>query len=199
LTLTFADRIVVLHDALDAARIPHGFGGAVALAYHVGDPRATRDIDLNISLPTARAAIVMKAMPNGIVVGPGASSTIRREGQIRLWWDDTIPVDLFFPQHRFHAEVAKDTIGVPFLATEIPIISATHLCVFKALFNRPRDWPDIEAMLRAGTIDVEAASWWVAELLGADSDPYSRLSALIKKTPLEGASSADPRIDWRSL
>jgi hypothetical protein len=199
LTLTFADRIVVLHDALDAARIPHGFGGAVALAYHVGDPRATRYIDVNISIPTARAQVVIRAMPSGIAVRPGAPATIRRDGQIRLWWDETIPVDLFFPRHRFHAEVARDTFCVPFLDTEIPIISATHLCVFKALFNRSRDWPDIEAMLRAGTIDIGAAARRVGDLLGADSDRYSRLTALIKRTPLEESDAAAPRVDWRSL
>ena len=197
--LTFAERIVVIHDALDAAGFPHGFGGAVALAYHVGDPRATRDIDLNISVPTSGASAVLKALPPGIPIPAGAASTVRRDGQIRLWWDERVPVDLFFPQHAFHTEVARDTTEVPFLDTEIPIISATHLCVFKALFNRPRDWPDIESMLRAGTVDVKTAQAWVDNLLGADSAPSSRLATLVKGTPLEASGMVEPSIDWRSL
>ena len=199
MTLAFADRIAVIHEALDTAQIPHGFGGAVALAYHVGDPRATRDIDLNISVPTSRAAAVMKSMPDGIAIPPGAATTIRRDGQIRVWWDETVPVDLFFPQHEFHAEVARDTALVPFLDTTIPIISATHLTVFKALFNRPRDWPDIEAMLRAGTVDVMAASAWVNDLLGSESAPASKLTVMIRETPLEVLAPPEPRVDWRSL
>jgi transcriptional regulator with XRE-family HTH domain len=50
--LSLADRILVLHDALEGARIEHGFGGAIALAYYVEEPRATRDIDVNLAIGT---------------------------------------------------------------------------------------------------------------------------------------------------
>ena len=199
MTISFADRIVVVHEALDAAQVPHGFGGAIALAYHVGDPRATRGIDLNISVPTSRAPAVTKAMPSGIPIPVGASATIRRDGQIRLWWDETVPIDLFFPQHQFHSEVARDTSYVPFLDTEIPVISATHLTVFKALFNRSRDWPDIEAMLRTGTVDVRAAQGWIIDLLGADSVPASKLGVLIRETRRDAFAPPERKVDWRSL
>ena len=41
--------------AIDAAlaKIPHAFGGALALAYYA-EPRATIDIDLNLFIPTNR-------------------------------------------------------------------------------------------------------------------------------------------------
>ena len=38
-----------MHAALAEAGIGHGFGGAIALAYAVDEPRATVGIDLNIS------------------------------------------------------------------------------------------------------------------------------------------------------
>jgi hypothetical protein len=43
-----AERIVILHRALEGAGIGHGFGGAVARAYYVQEPRATRDIGVNV-------------------------------------------------------------------------------------------------------------------------------------------------------
>ena len=204
---TFADRILELHGALDQAHIGHAFGGAVALAYYVLEPRATRDIDLNIEVVPASGRRVLDAMPAGVAVPRGAAAVIRRDGQIRLWWGaphEGIPVDLFFPQHAFHAEVARDAQLVPFLDSEIPIISATHLTVFKCLFNRPRDWPDIEAMLVAGSVNVEEVRRWLGRLIGEEAAAYLRFTELARaagagelNTP--GSEMAEPRIDWRSL
>ena len=199
---SFAERILVLHRALDAAGCPHGFGGAVALAYYVLEPRATRDIDINLSVPTESASIVLDALPRGIAIEDDAVSVIARDGQIRLWWDgrDGIPVDLFFPQHDFHQHVERAVRWVPFLDTEIPIISATHLTVFKTLFNRSRDWPDIEAMLEAGSVDTEDALAWVQRLLGPDAPPYLRLLQVSAEiTAPSGRPSWEAAVDWRRL
>lgn len=46
---TSVEKIELVDEALTAAAVPHAFGGALALAYHVESPRATVDIDLNIS------------------------------------------------------------------------------------------------------------------------------------------------------
>jgi hypothetical protein len=40
--------------------------------------------------------------------------------------------------------------------------------VFKALFARPRDWVDIEAMVEARSLDVDEAMRWVREIVGED-------------------------------
>jgi hypothetical protein len=204
--LSFADRILVLHEALGTAGIHHGFGGAVALAYYVEEPRATRDIDVNIAVSTDRADVALAAMPNGIQADSDAVALIARDGQIRLWWDGPagIPVDLFFPQHPFHTEVAQHTHPVPFLDSEIPIISSTHLTVFKSLFNRPRDWPDIASMIHARTVDVPAALSWVERLLGQASTPYRRLAALSQEVEAgrldhSGSEMDLPLVDWKSL
>lgn len=204
--LTFAERILVLHRALAGGGIGHGFGGAVALAYHVAEPRATRDIDVNISVPVERAPTVLDLLPAGIDVPGRAADAVVADGQVRLWWDGPagIPVDLFFPQHAFHREVARDTRPVPFLDDRIPVISATHLTVFKALFNRSRDWPDIDAMLQAGTVDAAAALGWVRLLLGPDSAPFLRLADAVARAALEpedrpGSEMEEPRVDWGSL
>ena len=203
---TFAERILILHEALDRAGVGHGFGGAVALAYYVEEPRATRDIDINIAVPTENSGLVLGAMPAGVEVPRASGRVVERDGQIRLWWDGRsgIPVDLFFPQHPFHDQVARDTRKVPFLGTEIPIISATHLTVFKCLFNRARDWPDISAMLGAGTVDVAAALDWLGRLLGPGSGPFEHLALVAREAASVGgdeppADTEPPVVDWGKL
>ena len=52
------------------------------------------------------------------------------------------------------------------------------LAVFKAFFNRTKDWADIEAILDAGTVDVTPALGWLVRLLGPDHESTKRLAAL---------------------
>ncbi len=42
--------------------VSHAFGGALALAFHVGGPRATRDIDVNVFLPSINVDQVEQAL-----------------------------------------------------------------------------------------------------------------------------------------
>lgn len=200
---TFVDQVLAVHRSLEQAGVPHGFGGAVALAFAVLEPRSTDDIDVNVCLPVSEVGRVLAALPDEVVHGPEDEEAVRRDGQVRLRWrEQRTPVDLFFPQHAFHDEVAAETVAVPFAGTAIPVISATHLTVFKALFNRAKDWPDIAAMLQAGTVDVERALRWVEALLGADSDPYLHL-VVLRDRVASGAAAGDeaamPVIRWDSL
>ena len=54
------DAVVDLHDSLEAAGIPHAFGGAFALLWCTGEPRTTVDIDLNIFTPPTDARRVLE-------------------------------------------------------------------------------------------------------------------------------------------
>lgn len=49
-----------------ASDTPHAFGGALGLAFHVAEPRATRDIDVNVFVPVDAAPAVFAAMPAGV-------------------------------------------------------------------------------------------------------------------------------------
>jgi hypothetical protein len=55
--------------------------------------------------------------------------------------------------------------------------------VGKAIFSRPRDWVDIEAMVAWGTeIDGAEALGWVAEILGQGSESFAHLDGLLGAT-----------------
>ena len=44
---SLVELIVEINDNLTEAKISHGFGGALALAYYTSEPRATDDVDIN--------------------------------------------------------------------------------------------------------------------------------------------------------
>ncbi|HEX8744568.1 MAG TPA: nucleotidyl transferase AbiEii/AbiGii toxin family protein [Thermoleophilaceae bacterium] len=189
--MTLAERLVALHRALSRRRVPHAFGGAIALAYWTLEPRGTRDIDVNVFVPAAEAERVLRALPEGVARPEGTAATIERDGQVRLWWDDT-PVDLFFDYVPVHEEAARNRRTVPFEGTRIPVLGPTELAVFKAMFDRTRDWADVEAMAAAGTLDVEAVKTTLRTLVEADDPRFERLDAAASAGAVSGARSASP-------
>ncbi len=177
MTLSLAEKVVAIHRAL--ARVPHAFGGALALAYYA-EPRATIDIDLNVFVAPARAARVVAPLRElGVEFGADADDVIARDGQLRAFFDAN-PVDLFFAYDEFHESAAHARRIVPFADTTIPILDADHLAVCKAVFNRAKDWVDIDAMLAAGTsLDAATILRWVGRVAGDDDPRYERIAAVL--------------------
>jgi hypothetical protein len=177
-----SEMVVAIETRLRDARIPHAFGGALALAYHVLEPRATRDIDVNIFVTEHQARETLEVLPAGVEWNETDLEQIERDGQMRLFWEGT-PVDLFFATHPFHLRAAEHAQRVPFMGTTMPVLGATELTVFKAFFDRTKDWADIEAMIDAGTVDLHAALGWLVDLLGGDDHRVDRLRRLLDRKP----------------
>jgi hypothetical protein len=138
------DKIVAIHDCLAKARIPHAFGGALALAYYA-EPRATIDIDINVFVaPAAYATVEWALGPLG--VGALDPVVARRDGQCRTWWTNT-PIDLFFAYDEIHQAMRRALRTVPFGEDRLPVLAPEHLLICKAVFDRPKDWLDIEQVL----------------------------------------------------
>lgn len=170
------DQLLAVHDGLDAAGIPHAIGGAIALGYCVLEPRGTRDVDVNVFVEPQRARDVFAALPEGVELSGEALDQAERDGQVRLKWGIT-PIDLFLSVLPFHDRVESHVQEVPFEGRTIPIVDCTGLTVFKAMFARPRDWVDIEAMVEARSFDVDEAIRWVREMVG-DDERVEKLTAL---------------------
>jgi hypothetical protein len=175
-----ASKILAVHELLESMRVTHQFGGAIALAWY-RNPRATTDIDLNLTVQPSRADPVLGALTHlGVTVSELDGATIKRDGQARLDWGGSY-LDVFFATLEFHYEMARHQRLVQFGPMQIPILAPEHLVVCKAIFNRPKDWVDIEAMVAWGTeIDREDALGWVAALLGDQSEQFSRLAGLLE-------------------
>jgi hypothetical protein len=166
--LSLTDKIVRLHEALTASSLPHGFGGALALAYCTEDPRATHDIDVNIFVGTDQVGVVLDALPRGIVAREAERRLLERDAQARLWWDGT-PVDVFLSNHPFHQQTHNRCRQVPFsTVADLPVLSCGDLAVFKAFFARPKDAVDIATMVQDGQLDGDQVLDEVIDLLGPD-------------------------------
>jgi hypothetical protein len=174
---TFAGKVVAIDRALTAAGFPHAFGGALALGYCVHNPRATADIDVNVFVPVDRVPELFAALPSDVTTDDRAAEIATRHGQVRLRWGDH-PVDVFLSYHPLHDRAQARVRIVPFGPDEIPVLSCTDLAVFKVVFNRTRDWADLEAMVEADSIDRAEALRWLRETLGADAGQVQRFATL---------------------
>lgn len=179
-TRTLAERILAIDDALSA--IPHAFGGALALAYYA-EPRATIDIDLNVFVPADRfdeVAAPLAAL-GAAADDPAVEVLAHRDGQVRVMWETT-PIDLFFAYDAFHDAAGAARRIVPFADGSIPILAPEHLIVCKAVFNRAKDWIDIDAMLDDGVeLDAAEVLRWVGRIAGDEDRRYTRIAAVLTR------------------
>jgi hypothetical protein len=177
-----ARRIVLVHEMLDSLGVPHQFGGAIALAWY-RNPRATTDIDVNLTVAPQAAGPVLGAFRAlGVTVRQADRATIDRDGQARLDWDGSA-LDVFFATLDLHHEMARLARTVQFGSWPIPILAPEHLIVCKAVFDRPKDWLDIEEMVRWGTaVEAPLALGWVARLLGQEAEQHARLADLLRSS-----------------
>lgn len=175
--MTLIDKILAIHRSLEAAAVPHAFGGALALAWCTRQARGTIDIDVNLFVGLDRIGPALAQLPDDITCTPEDRALLERDGQARLWWDRT-PVDVFFNTTEFHERAAARARVEPFEGEGVPFLACRDLAVFKAFFNRTKDWADLEAMASAGALDVQAVLGVLASYLGTDDERLVRLRAL---------------------
>lgn len=118
---------------------------------------------------------MLAVLPAGIEQPEGTADAIARDGQIRLWWEG-MPVDLFFDYVPIHRAAKEHRRTVPFADARIPVLGPVELAVFKAMFDRTQHWADIEAMIEAGTLDLDALRDQLATLVPGDDERFARLA-----------------------
>ena len=170
-------KIVALHEALRAAGLPHAFGGALALAWCTGNGRGTIDIDVNIFVSTDSAGELAAALPTGVACGEEDLAALARDGQARLDWRGT-PVDIFVDTTEIHGDAARCVKWEQLAGRRLPFLSCFHVALFKAFFNRAKDWADLEAMRDAGTLDIDRVRAALIRHLGEDDERLVALAAL---------------------
>lgn len=172
---TLVDQIGAIAMALETAGIDWALGGALALAYATEEPRATRDIDVNVFVASTEVDRVFGALPRGVDHSDADRRAVVADDQVRLWWGQT-PVDLFFAADQFHVEVVGRCRSVPFAGHTVRVLAAEDLAVFKAMFNQSRDWVDIDEMAFSGSLDRTTAADRLAGIIGTDDPSVRRLA-----------------------
>jgi hypothetical protein len=155
------EKVLAVHRALAEAGLPHAIGGAIALSIH-GAPRDTVDIDVNVFVGPERRREVRAAL-----------------GSLPL---DGNPVHVFYSHDPLHEEMAREVREVPYDGATIPLVAPEHLLVRKVLLDRPKDWPDIEALLRANPdLDFAEIEAWVRRLAGDGEHRVTKLQGLARR------------------
>ncbi|MEP6623711.1 MAG: hypothetical protein ABJC79_04665 [Acidimicrobiia bacterium] len=182
--MEFVDLIIAVHDHLDQARLPHAFGGALALAY-IATPRGTVDIDVNIFVPPARLDDVADSLaPLGLRAPEPFDGELPIAGVRFEHPDDPFPVDVFLSLDDRYAEIERRSLLHQFGRglNALPFLSAEDLCVFKLSFGRPQDWVDLRAIAAARPdLDIETIEELVVALRGPTMYPrVARLRSFLR-------------------
>ena len=182
---SLSEKVLLIEATLHTTRIPHAFGGAIALAYYA-TPRATIDIDVNVFVESDRADDVLAALGRLGAEEPTEAEAVRlhRDGQTRIRWEST-PIDLFFSHDAFHGACQERRRAFPFGEGEtIHVLAAEDLVIFKAIFDRDKDWRDIAEMVfaMADELDAEWIERWLDRIVGREDERYLRcVEALAKR------------------
>lgn len=181
------EQIVAIEKAFGAAGIPHAFGGAQALAYY-GPVRATHDIDVNVFVSVAEVGRVFEVLAGlgADVANPGLRVLAERDEQVRVRWNGT-PIDLFFAYDALHRSSMERRRRVDFYGDPIHVLSAEDLIVYKATFDRSKDWKDIAGMIFASPepLDYDYVRSWLERIDDVEHARLARLERLIASGGVE--------------
>lgn len=173
----WGEKVAILSAELERCAAPYAFGGAIALNYH-REPRSTLDIDINIFLPPERQNEILNALATAYEMSDRVrvEEQLRTDGQARTLWGDTY-VDLFFANTDFHESMASRLEVQPFGQITIPVLSIEDLLICKAIFDRPKDWLDIEAVAQTerSRLDYDYIHRWLSEFWLSDDPRHARL------------------------
>lgn len=176
---SLVDKVSTIHQRLEGVDLPHAFGGAIAVGYY-GVPRSTLDIDVNVFLSTDRWPIIRDAL-SGLGLGPEIEIDRREIGKaedLRIEWEPN-SLHLFFSCDPLHEQMRRDVRYVPFADAVIPIVAPEHLVIRKAMFDRPKDWIDIEQILVAtDPLDAGEIKDWLERMVGAENPRMKKLLEL---------------------
>jgi hypothetical protein len=100
--------------------------------------------------------------------------------QTRMRWE-SIPIDLFFANTPFHDAMAARFRAVDYLGTSIDVLSPEDLIICKALYDRPKDWLDIESIIEVQShLDGPYLRRWLLEFIDEGGSRLSRIAALLR-------------------
>ena len=138
--------------------------------------RGTIDIDVNVFAGVDRTDDVLAALPDGVAwTDDDRRCSTRRPGPplVGRHAGRRLPNTT-----EFHEQAAGRARWEDFAGVDVPFLSCADLAVFKAFFNRTKDWADLEEMQAAGTLDLDRVIGVLVRYLGADDERVTRVARL---------------------
>ncbi|MCK6553153.1 nucleotidyltransferase family protein [Candidatus Binatia bacterium] len=172
---SLVDAVAELIDHLETSGLDYALGGAIAYSAWA-EPRATRDIDLNlwVSRPELDHTFdVLSAA--GVSIDRDAARQAADERGMFVGYHGEYRVDVFVPSVPFYAEALQRRVRAGVAGRHTWVLSPETLAVFKMLFFRPRDVADVQRLLaiQHGKIATAFVREWLVKMVG-DGDERVR-------------------------
>jgi hypothetical protein len=167
-------KVVQLARAFESAGLPYAMGGALAFAY-CSEP-ATMDVDINVFVrPTARRSVRRASL--GVTAHPRPSMETERGGQVRLHWE----LRRLISSSPATSSMITPRRGETSRSATSDRSSRPGLLVCKTVFDRRKDWIDIDLILAltAGDLDLDDVRRWVTHRRSRRCTPGKGLEAAI--------------------
>lgn len=180
-----AELAVHLARRLESADLPYAIGGAIAYGFW-GNPRGTRDLDVNVFLPANEGDRALDVLVEaGVRFDRAAALRAAAERGDARGVYGSIPVDVFFTSIPLHESAARRVVEVSLLGQTIRILSAEDLTVLKMLFFRGKDLVDVERLVavQGSRLDRRYVRTWLVDCVGEDSKRVRRWDALCAALP----------------
>jgi len=170
-----------LIDAFEGSGIPYALGGAIAYSAWA-EPRATRDIDLNVWLPSERlddGFVVLER--TGVSLDRAVARAAAAERGLFVGRMGEYRVDVFTPSVPFYDEALRRRVRTRIARRDTWVLSAETLVVFKMLFYRPKDLADVGRLLaiQRGRLDLAFVRRWLVEMLGPEDERIATWDRLV--------------------
>ncbi len=174
---------LVLHLAggLEAAGIPYALGGALSLNFW-SDPRATRDIDLNLFLHAEEARPAFESLRDlGVDLDPDAAVERARERGDAVGWMEGVRIDFFVNSIPLHELAVLRRRRVVLQGQPIWVLSPEDLMVLKFLFFRGKDMEDCKRMmaLQGDALDAVYVKTQLVAHVGEEDSRVGELDAML--------------------
>jgi hypothetical protein len=163
------EAIARLIDAFEASDIEYALGGAIAYSAWA-EPRATRDVDLNLwlDLPALDRGLDILERAGVRLNRRTAQQDAARRGMfvVRL---GEYRIDVFVPSVPFYEEARRRRVRTNIAHRDTWVLSAETLIVFKLLFFRPKDLADIGRVLQiqGDRLDLPFVRRWLVDMVGS--------------------------------
>ena len=140
---SLVDAIASIIDHLEQAGIDYALGGAVSYSAWA-EPRATRDVDVNIWVTPDRLDAAFDVLTAaGVRIDRAVA---RRDADVRgmfVGHHGEYRIDVFLPSVPFYAEALQRRRRVRLAHRDTWVLAPEVLAVFKMLFFRPKDLVDV--------------------------------------------------------
>ena len=171
-----------LIDVFEDAQIPYALGGAIAYSTWA-EPRATRDIDLNVWLDIEHFEPAFAALERcGVDLDRAAARRGAEERGMFVVYRGEYRIDVFVPSVPFYAEALMRRQRVRLAARDTWVLSPESLVVFKMLFYRPKDLADVARLLdiQGKSFDSTFVRQWLVNMLGEGDERIATWDRLVR-------------------